>query len=238
MPEKQLPARDFARLYARFSAPVAAFDCGAKCAPYNENGVPFCCDTRHMVPAAYAAEWEYLKANTDLWHPWEADQPGETERLQAETPAGQVLISCLGHTCCQRNFRSLACRSFPFFPYIDAGGEFIGMSYYWEYEDRCWVVNNLHVVTSEYRRQFIAAYDELFERLPQEYETFFQYGEWMRQVFARRRRAIPLIHRLGGTFKLSPVSGRLRRARPEDFPKFGPYRIAALLPFPDEVSEG
>jgi len=239
MSELVLPdRRTFARLYARFQAPIAAFDCGSKCAPYNENHRPFCCDTGHMVPTAYTAEWEHLQAVTAMWHPWEAEEPEETARLQAETPPGQVLIECQGHTRCQREHRALTCRAFPFFPYIDGTGEFIGLSYYWEYEDRCWVANNLQVVTPEFRIQFCAAYDELFALMPGEYENFRAHSEEMRRVFTRRRRAIPLIHREGGVYKLSPVTGRLRRANPESLPKFGPYRIAALLPFPDELADG
>jgi hypothetical protein len=225
----------FAGLYARFQAPIAALNCGDRCAPYNERGVPFCCDTRHAVPTAYQAEWEYLQENTDLWHAWQAEDPDETRRLQSETPPGQTLIACQGHLCCQRNFRSITCRSFPFFPYLDQEGKFLGLSYYWEYEDRCWVISNLQVVTTEYREQFIAAYETLFEQIPEERETFHHHGSEMRRIFARRGRAIPLLHRNGGFYKISPGNGRLRRVAAESLPKFGPYRIAADLPFADEI---
>ncbi len=231
---------EFARLYARFRSPIAALDCGSRCAPYNENGVPFCCDTRHAVPTAYTAEWEYLQANTDLWRRWEADdlpettRQAETTRLQAQTPAGQVLIACLGHTACQRDFRSLTCRAFPFFPYLDREGEFLGLSYYWEYEDRCWVISHLEQVTPEYLREFLSTYDLLFERVPQERENFRHHSSVMRRILGRRRRAIPLLHRNGGTYKITPSTGRRRRVPPESLPKFGPYRIAEALPFPEE----
>src|SRR5512134_3820207 len=108
MPE---PA-DFAALYSRFNAPIAAFDCGAKCSPYNERGVPFCCDVNHALPTAYQPEWEYLQASTDLWRPW--DGSGRRSRqLQAEVPDHQHAIVCLGHTRCQRDYRAIVCRSFP-----------------------------------------------------------------------------------------------------------------------------
>ncbi len=226
---------DFASLYAAFDAPLTALDCGEKCAPYNENGVPFCCDTRHAVPTAYREEWAYLRSHTDLWHLWEAETPGETAALQAETPEGQVLVECLGAAACRRGFRSVTCRAFPFFPYIDSQGNFLGMSYYWEYADRCWVVNNLQVVTPEYRRQFVRAYEHIFTRIPAERETFACHSAHMRRVFIRRRRRIPLLHRRGGVYQISPRSERLRRCRPEDLPRYGPYRIAAWLPFPDEL---
>lgn len=224
---------DFAALYARFHAPIAVFDCGAKCAPYNERGVPFCCDVRHALPTAYDAEWDYLQANTDLWRPFEGSGK-QTEKLLAGVPDQQSAIVCLGHTRCQRNYRAIACRSFPFFPYVTLEGEFIGMAYYWEYEDRCWVISHLETVTDEYRREFTAAYDTLFEWYPEEREAFRQHAIRVRRVFGRGRRVIPLLHRDGGTYKISPKTARMRRVKPEDLPAYGPYRIAEMLKFPGE----
>ena len=232
----EIKPADFAALYARFQSPITVFDCGAKCAPYNERGVPFCCDTGHAVPTAYQAEWDYLQVNTDLWRPWQAEDPKETARLQTQTPPGQVLIGCQGHQLCQRGFRSITCRAFPFFPYITKESKFAGLSYYWEYEDRCWVVSNLQAISPEYRTQFIAAYDFLFEQMPEEFENFQRHSAHMRRSFARRRRAIPLLHRNGGAYKVSPRSGRLRSIPVENLPKFGPYRLAAELPFPEEFN--
>ena len=226
---------NFRHLYAQFDAPVAALDCGDRCAPYNARGVPFCCDTLHAVPVAYQAEWEYLQANTDLWHPWQGENPEITQELNNQASPGQVLIACQGARHCQRNFRSLTCRAFPFFPYLNRQGEFLGMAYYWEYEDRCWVISNLQVVSSAYRRQFIAAYDMLFEHMSEERQTFQHQSNVMRRVFGQRKRSIPLLHRNGSAYKVSPKTGRLRRVPVEALPKFGPYKIAADLPFPDEL---
>ena len=222
-------------MYQAFQAPIAALDCGDRCAPYNEHGVPFCCDTRHAVPAAYEAEWVYLQANTNLWHAWQSPDPQITAELQAEAPPGVVLIECLGARLCQRGYRAMSCRSFPFFPYLDKSGEFIGLTYYWEYEDRCWVISNLQVVTDAYRREFIAAYDRLFEQLPEEKETFRQYAIRMRRSFGSRRRPIPLLHRDGRIYHLDTHTGRMIAVEYESLPKFGPYEVAAALPFPDEL---
>lgn len=228
------PEMNFAALYARFQAPISALNCGDKCAPYNENGVPFCCDTRHAVPTAYAAEWDYLQRSTNLWHLWQSNNPDETATLQNETPTGQVLIACLGHNQCQRGFRSITCRAFPFFPYIDREGKFIGLSYYWEYEDRCWVISNLKIVSSEYKTEFIAVYDSIFEHVPGEYENFRYHSIMMRRIFGRRHRAIPLLHRNGSAYKITPRNGRKRKVPVDTLPKLGPYRLAASLPFPGE----
>ena len=227
-------AIDFSFLYANFQPPITKLDCGKKCAPYNESGEPFCCDIHHAIPTAYLEEWQYLQENTNLWHLWQSRDPGETARLQAQTPSGQVMIACLGSSLCQRDYRALTCRAFPFFPYITLEGEFVGLSYYWEYEDRCWVISNLSEVTSEYRSNFVIAYDEVFEQMPQEKENFRIFSMTMRRVFGRKRRAIPLLHRNGLVYKISPGTGRIRRVPLEHLPKFGPYQIADLLPFPGD----
>jgi hypothetical protein len=233
-----IAAEEFAQIYARFHVPIAALDCGGRCAPYNEWGAPFCCDTHHVVPVVYATEWEFLQANTDLWHLWEDKTPAETEQLKSIAPEGQVLIECKGYKLCQRGFRSLACRAFPFFPYLTRQGQFIGLSVYWEYEERCWVINNLQIASMKYRDEFIRTFDDLFARLPEEVEVFRQFSARMRRVFGRRHSAIPLLHRNGGYYKISPRDGRARKTSPEKFRLYGPYKIAAGLPFPDELGMG
>jgi hypothetical protein len=186
------------------------------------------------VPSAYKAEWEYLQANTDLWHPWQPEDTQNSAQLRSALPEGQVLIECLGHLLCQRNFRSITCRSFPFFPYLTRQGDYIGITYYWEYEDRCWVISNLAQVSAEYLSEFLQAYEKLFQLAPGEIENFRHQSTLMRRRFGHMHRAIPLLHRNGGFYKITPSNGRIRRAPIEDLPKFGPYRIAASMPFTDE----
>lgn len=230
-------------MYAEFEAPIAALDCGKKCAPYNEGGKPVCCDICHAVPTAYNAEWAYLKKNTDLWFKWDATACVETKkeaqeeykRLQDDTPDNMLLIECLGPDLCQRDFRALTCRQFPFFPYIDSQGEFLGLSYYWDYEDTCWVISNMQVVTEEYRQQFIKAFERIFEWMPEEIETYRVHAEVMRDIFNERRRAIPLLHRNGHAYKISSHNERMRRVPVESFSKYGPFKIMAEMPFPDEI---
>ena len=225
----------FSQLYNRFSSPIVPIDCGSKCAPNNEAGIPFCCDIRHTVPTAYQAEWEYLRANTNLWQLWKSEDSALTAELSSETPEGQVLIACKGIEYCQRGYRSITCRSFPFFPYIDSTGEFIGLSYYWEYEDRCWVISNLQKVSSTFIEEFIMTFDDLLANDTRDRVNYAHFSAQMRDDFAGMRRSIPLFHRNGFAYKISPRSERLRRYNAGTIPRFGPYRIAAALPFPDEL---
>lgn len=224
----------FIDLYTNFSSPISVIDCGEKCAPYNQGGVPFCCDTRHSVPTAYEDEWGFLQENTDLWHLWQAGNGGDQHRLINQLPPGQVLIECKGYQYCQRDFRSIACRAFPFFPYFTSGGAFIGLTYYMEYEDRCWVISNLSALTAQYRAEFILTFERLFEIYPEDINSFFHQSKMMRSHFQRQRRAIILLHRNGHNYKLSPKKELLKRITDNQFPKYGNYLLSSLLPFPDE----
>jgi hypothetical protein len=187
------------------------------------------------VPTAYDAEWGYLQSNTNLWHRWEAESPAETKALEDNTPDGQVLIECLGHIHCQRSFRSITCRAFPFFPYLSRQSDFLGISYYWQYEDRCWVINHLDLVSSEYVQALMATYQNIFDHVTQEQENFRYHSIIMRRVFGRQKREIPLIVPDGKIYLVRPRDGRLTQTTAESLPKFGDYAVAAEMIFPDEL---
>lgn len=230
------PQLDIRQLYDRFDAPMTDFDCGLKCAPHNPNGIPFCCDICHAVPAAYTQEWVYLQQNTDLWQTWRGDEcaqavPGtqaavEAEALRAETPGHMLLLACLGPARCQRAYRAISCRQFPFFPYISSDLRFLGLAYEWAFEQTCWVISNLGAVTPAYRQAFIAFYDRIFAAWPADLAAYYQYSEQMRADFSAHRRRIPLLHRSGFWYLLSPGRERLRRVPVEQLRRFGPYRQA------------
>ena len=86
------------------------------------------------------------------------------------------------------------------------------------------MISNLHIVTREYVDQFVATYEDLFRRMPDEKEHFRDYSAMMRRVFSRWGRTIPLVHRDGGFYAISPETGQLRRTAPDRFMRHGPYK--------------
>jgi hypothetical protein len=56
----------------------------------------------------------------------------------------------------------------------------------------------------------------------------------MRQYFRHQGRAIPLLHRNGKTYKISPQTEHMRRLPIENLPKFGGFKIASEMRFSDE----
>jgi hypothetical protein len=222
------PLEDIHGLYHRLDIGIIALDCGKKCAPYNPGGKPFCCDICHAVPAVYRREWEYLRKNTDLWHVWRGDECAhaqEVDPLQEETPEGMVLLACKGPAHCQRNFRALSCRQFPFFPYVTEDYRFLGLAYEWEFEDRCWVISNLGRVSGAFRTRFLDLHEALFAQRQEVFESYALHSKRMRARYVKLHRRIPLLHRNGGCHLISPRSGRLQRVPADRLPRFGPYRF-------------
>jgi len=224
----EFPELNFRQLYDRFDAPIADLDCGQICAQQNPNGVPFCCDICHAVPAGFITEWDFLRERTDLWHIWRGgDRDCDTsdpEALWDETPDHMLLMACKGVAFCERDNRAVSCRQFPFFPYITSSGAFIGLAYEWHFEEQCWLISNLPRVTQAYREEFVALYDELLQ-IEAEKESYQVLSDQMRDVFKDNGRKIVLLHRADGFVKIDPNDERTVVVAPSGLPRFGPYRV-------------
>lgn len=225
MSKNRIAPADFAEIYRRFQAPISRFDCGQHCAPLN-GGEPVCCTTRDAVPVVDKAEFKLLQSRTDLWHKFKP-QDAAGRKIIDELHPTCTAIECKGAAFCERDNRTMACRAFPFFPYITREGELIGLAYYWTFEDRCWVISNLQIVEREYVRDFISAYEYLFEKDAEEFETMKNHSALMRRVFSRANRIIPIIAREGGYLKVMPKTAELRAARVQEFKPHGPYKSKA-----------
>jgi hypothetical protein len=135
-----------------------------------------------------------------------------------------LLLACLGPAHCQREYRSLSCRQFPFFPYITSDYGFLGLTYNWEFEDSCWVISHLDQVAQAYHREFISFYDDFFSAWPHELDHYAARSEEMREYFMTHKRSIPIHHRDGNYYLLRPINERIRKVDPKRLPKYGPYQ--------------
>ena len=218
----------FQDLYASFDAPCTELDCGQLCAAHNPGGKPFCCDICHAVPVAYQSEWTQLRKHTNLWHQWQGDEcleePVARDELESQTPGHLTLLACKGPQYCEREYRTVSCRQFPFFPYITDDFRFIGLGYDWDFTPVCWVLSNLNQVTRAYRQQFVQAFDRIFSIWLEDMDSYAQLSEEMREHFAAIHRRFPLMHRNGADYLVSPRSGKLQRCDLGSLPKFGFYR--------------
>ena len=227
----------FKELYQEFSLPLSEIDCGEKCGPNNDYGVPVCCDIELVIPSVYDLEWEYLQAETELWHLWQGSGSIEQEELIRDVQPGQQLLQCLGHQSCQRSYRSITCRAFPFYPYLDSTGNLLGLAYYREYRDQCWIISNLSVVKAEYKEQFQRAFEKIFQRYPDTKENFLHFSGYMRGLAADAGESLTLLDFAGRVLMVNPISEQVREISYRDLESYGPFGIIKDMVFPDEVQD-
>ncbi len=198
--------RDFKAIYNMFSAAIATkLDCGRICSPLND-GVPVCCSTENAIPIVENEEWKLLQSRTDLWKPFKPFDK-VSKKIVKELPDTACAVECKGAAFCERDNRSLACRSFPFFPYFTKDGELIGLAYYWSFEDRCWVISNVQVADKKFVTEMVAAYEYLFEKDEEQYEAYYEESAKMRRVFSKRNQPIQIVGRNMEYFLVLPKSG-------------------------------
>ncbi|MEQ9518018.1 MAG: hypothetical protein RLN89_01125 [Parvibaculum sp.] len=217
--------KHFEKIHRNFTASISEkHDCGRYCSPLN-GGSPVCCDVENAIPAASPPEWKVVKKRTDLWKKYKPD-PTDKHAVKEVKEINETCVACVckGAAHCERDNRLLACRSFPFYPYMTKDGEFVGLSYYWHFEDTCWVISNLQIVEQAFIDEFVKTFDLLLKVDEGEYAAFLEQSAQMRRVFSRRGEILPLIGRDGALFKVLPKSGgKIEHATLKEFKKYGPY---------------
>jgi len=216
-------AKHYAKMYGMFEASISTkVDCGRMCAPLN-GGTPVCCTTEHAVPIVTGGEWRHLETISDAWAEYVPDDAAGHEIVD-ELHEDCRAIECKIAPYCDRVSRTLACRAFPFFPYFTKEEELIGLSYYWTFEDRCWIISNLRVVEPDFVAEMIETYEYLFKKDRDEKEAMVDQSKSMRQVFGRKGRIIPIIGRDAKYYKILPkTKGKVVPASLSDFKALEPY---------------
>jgi hypothetical protein len=141
----------------------------------------------------------------------------------AELTSDCMAIHCKGARHCERDNRTIACRGFPFYPYLTRQKEFVGIGTYWVFEDRCWMMSNLEIVDRTFVEQFIATYEALFVKDHSEFTTYVDFSASARRVYSRWKREIPLLGRKGELLIVEPSTGNIRRGATKDYPKVAPF---------------
>ena len=199
--------KDYAEIYKRLQAPISkVYDCGKKCAPYN-NGEPVCCTTGHAIPIVEHSEYKLLRSRTDMWTPFKPKTAADRAEIADLKGSACRAVECKGAAHCERDNRSMACRSFPFFPYFNPAGELVGLATYWSFEGQCWVISNLTIVEQPFIDDMIASHDLLFAKDEDWRKTYRGQSATMRGVYSRKGKRFPVIGRNGDYFWVLPKSG-------------------------------
>ena len=217
-----LKEKHFEKIHSKFTSSISEkYDCGRICAPLN-GGEPVCCSTENAIPVVEKSEWRVLRKRTEMWQKFKPFDK-ESKKIVEELTSSSCAIECKGAAHCERQNRTLACRAFPFCPYFNKDGEIEGISYYWFFEDRCWVISNMQIVEKAFVDELLAAYELVFKHDKDELEAFVDNSKQMRKVFSRKNRPIPVIGRDGNLYKIMPkTKGKMV---PASFDEIPPHKV-------------
>ncbi len=201
-----LTEADLRELHGLLTAPVTTFDCGTLCAPGN-GGVPVCCHAASVLPVLYRAELAMLRRRSDLWRRHVPAGLVDPQTQAALRPC-ETFAVCRGHQHCERHNRSLACRTFPFEPYLDHDGHFVGLVFAYDQTHLCPLITSGHAIGDDFVAQCCAMYRRLFELAPEEKLLYQGTSRTLRRLFGRLRAPIPV---LTGRGTLAMPTHRRRR---------------------------
>jgi hypothetical protein len=182
-------------LLSILTAPVTAFDCGTLCAPDND-GVPICCDSNRIVPVLYNNEYRLLRKRSDLWHRF-VPRTKQQATVGDDMRTCERLAECKGAAFCERDNRSLACRTFPLEPYLDHDAELAGLVFNYDFDGTCPLVGSRHEILPEYIDQCLNMWQRAFGFAEAEREFYESHSETLRRSFGQKRQRIPVFTREG-----------------------------------------
>ncbi len=169
----------FRELYSLLDDPITKRDCGSLCAPAN-GGVPFCCDVHNAVPLMYKEEYKFLKSRTDIWSPWKPRRKGD-EALLEDLASDQIFCECKGVQHCERENRSISCRTFPLEPYIDKRGELVGLVFNSVFLGRCPLTEKKHLVRQAVVDKHFEFWDRWTDLKDDEFQLYYDLSKTLRR---------------------------------------------------------
>ncbi len=184
-----------AELLKILHAPVTDFDCGTLCAPTND-GIPLCCDKAAIVPVLYKTEYKLLRRRSRLWRSYRPTNAHQRELMQ-DTRNCDRLCECRGVEHCERENRSIVCRTFPFEPYLDHDDELVGLVYNFDFEGLCPLVASRHPIRQDYIDQAISMWELAFSWSETERDFYHDHSTTLRRSFGQKGRRIPVWSRQG-----------------------------------------
>ncbi|MBN1115372.1 MAG: hypothetical protein JXA66_08530 [Oligoflexia bacterium] len=189
---------DFRYLYNILDANITDFDCGAICALEND-GVPVCCEVNVVIPILYKNEYKYVNRHCKLWKRFKPENAHD-KRLIKDCGYDDIMAICRGHKDCNRNYRSMVCRTFPFYPFIEKNGNFLGLTYNYDFENKCILVGHPGMVNPVYIKQSLKAWNYVFDKDEAEYDAHYDLSRVIENKRRRKGKKIDIIN-TEGVFK-------------------------------------
>lgn len=186
-----LEEEEIAYYYSLLIEELTNYDCGTLCKDAND-GIPFCCSVENAVPILYKAEFSYLKKRTDLWKVWKPKNKHEINLKKNQEDKHTIFCECKGVNFCERENRSISCRTFPLEPYIDKRGVFVGLVFMREFTHGCPLTKRVNDIRQEFIDTNYLFWEKLMLRKPNEYETYRRSSIAYRRHRTKTKKSFPI----------------------------------------------
>lgn len=195
MPTKQfkdLTEDEISYYYSLLTEEITNYDCGTLCKDDN-GGVPFCCITENAVPLLFEKEFSLLESRSTLWSVWNPIEKDSKKLISDHDDEGTLFCKCKGVQFCERENRSISCRTFPLEPYIDTRGVFVGLVFMQEFSKGCPLTKRDYDIRQEFIDQHFIFWEKLLFRRKREYDTYFDSSRSYRKKRTKTKKNFPIL---------------------------------------------
>lgn len=194
-PSRNIPltTEEIRYFYELLDESLTPYDCGKLCAPTN-GGEPLCCSVENAVPMLYREEFAYLSKRTELWKRWKPTTAIDKKMKKEDETKLLVFCECKGIAHCERENRSICCRTFPLEPYIDAEGEFVGLVFMKEFRNKCPLQTRLKDIKQSVIDKHYKFWTLLFEKKSDEYDLYKGTSRGWRISAAKTGKPVPILY--------------------------------------------
>ncbi len=180
--EKLISDKELEWLYSLLDVPMTEFDCGQLCAPERDD-VPPCCDSLKTVPVLYKDEFVWHRKHGTFWRQLNEDDSVYNEFCSLiDADDYEQFAVCPGVNKCERDKRSLVCRTYPFEPFISEEGALIGLTFNMEEIEVCPLISSKEFsLNPAYISNSLIYWDFIFQRFPDQFELYMESSDDLRE---------------------------------------------------------
>lgn len=190
---KKFTEEELNHYYKLLDEPLTPYDCGKLCAPQN-GGTPFCCIVENAVPMLYREEFKCLSKRTKLWRRWSPSHPQDKQQKAEEETEILIFCECKGIAHCERQNRSVACRTFPLEPYFNKEGEFVGLVFMREFQGKCPLTARLKDIKQSVIDNHYEFWRLIMEKKSDEYNLYKNSSRGWRISTTKRGVELPILY--------------------------------------------
>lgn len=142
----------------------------------------------------YREEFEYLSHRTELWHRWKPKTPVDKKMKKEEETKVLIFCECKGIAHCERENRSICCRTFPLEPYIDSDGNFVGLIFMKEFRNKCPLMSRLKDIKQGVIDKHYEFWTLMLAKKTDEFDLYKSTSRGWRISAAKRGVKIPILY--------------------------------------------